>query len=165
MRILITGPECTGKSTLASQLSSKLELPWFPEFARTYLESYGPHYTNEDILTIAEQHHQFVQVFPPEQALILDTFLLNLKLWSEIKFGIVIPWIDEQLAQIRPYDFVLLMEPDLPWVQDGLRESPNETKEIFSQYRRELEKLGWEYQVVNGVDQNRLEKALEIVQG
>lgn len=165
MRILITGPECTGKSSLARQLSKELNLPWFPEFARTYLETHGAEYNQEDIVIIAQKHHQLVQVFAPDQPLIMDTYLLNLKLWSEIRYGEAIPWIDEQLAELPSFDFILLMEPDLPWVQDGLRENPDSRQDLFTRYQLELKKLGWVYNIVNGLGDTRLNKALEIIQG
>ena len=45
-RILILGPESTGKSTLASDLAVHFDEPWVPEFAREYLRPFWIGNTN-----------------------------------------------------------------------------------------------------------------------
>jgi len=160
MRILITGPECTGKSTLAEQLSDHLGIPWFPEHARSYLEAHGPSYKQEDILKLAQEHYLLVQEFHEEQSLIFDTYLLNLKLWTEIKYGQKEPWIDARLAEMNSFDKVFLLYPNLPWKQDGFRENESKGKEIFRRFEEALSALSCEYEVIDQLGPNRLQAAL-----
>ena len=161
MRILITGPECTGKSTLARQLSEKLSLPWFPEYARTYLEQNGPNYNQDDILKIAKAHFHLVETFSADQPLILDTYLLNLKIWTEYKYLQTEPWVDQRLLAMTPPDYVFLLSPDLPWKQDGLRESEGQRTVLFELYSRQLTNLRWNYNVITGVGRARLDAVME----
>lgn len=160
MKILITGPECTGKSTLAAQLSQALSIPWFPEYARTYLEEHGPSYTQADLLTIAQEQTQLLSAFSTDQALIYDTHLINLKIWSEYKYGTCHPWILKQLTYKANYDYVFLCAPDLPWQQDGLREHPDEAESLFLLFQKELALLRLDYLVIEGEGEARLESAL-----
>ena len=162
MRILITGPECTGKSTLAKQLSKLYSIPLFPEYARTYLEQQGPAYGPDDLLSIAQQHHALVEVFPEDQSLILDTYLLNLKIWSLDKYRQCDPWIIKQLDRTR-VDLVLLCYPDLPWVQDGLRENETQGLIIYEYFKKELEQLGWNFEIIQGQGPARLAAANAIL--
>lgn len=159
MRILITGPECSGKSTLAEQLSQKLQIPWFPEYARTYLEEYGPQYNQADILTIGQTHHQLLHSFTPDQPLILDTYLLNLLIWSEYKYDQADAWILEE-TQKAQFDHILLLSPDLDWQQDGLRESKGQREELFDRYLQKLKAFDMSYQIIKGQGQERLSQAL-----
>ena len=163
MRILITGPECSGKSTLAKALSNKLDIPTLSEYARTYLENNGSSYTQEDLLIIAQTHHELYLSYTLKQPLILDTYLLNIKIWSEVKYGQCHPWIIEQLKDLEDMDLILLLEPDLPWVQDGLREAEDSRYELFEVYKKELEPLGLAYEVISGAGSDRVLGALEVL--
>ncbi len=165
MRILVTGAECSGKSTLSKELSEELSIPWFPEYARTFLEENGPHYTQGDILRIAKEHYNLVQSFPPDQALILDTYLLNLKIWTEYKFLEAEPWIDQQLLTMTPFNHVFLLSPDLAWEQDGFRESEGKRNELFELFGRQLTKLNWDYSVISTAGRTRLDTALAMIHG
>ena len=163
MQILITGTECTGKSTLAAALSLSLAYPWLPEYARTYLREQGPEYTESDLLKIAQGHHRLVTTYAathqPHQPLILDTYLLNLKIWSEVKYGACDPWITKQLSEAH-YDKIFLCVPDLPWVQDGLRENPEKAEALHQRFVLELEALEQDYILISGQGDQRLQSAL-----
>lgn len=163
MRILITGPECTGKSTLAQDLSAVLTIPVLHEHARTHLEEYGPDYQEADLLTIAREHHQLLYTFPPEQPLILDTYLLNIKIWAEAKYGQADPWLIEHLGNIH-FDHVLLTYPDLPWKQDGLRENADSGLHYFNVFLAEMKKLDWTFAIIKGSGPSRLQSALTTLQ-
>ena len=160
MRILITGTESTGKSTLAKRLSAHLGIAWIPEYARTYLEVHGPSYKASDLLSIAQEQHNLVPV--DDQAFILDTYLLNIKIWSEEKYGRCDPWITDTLAQAS-FDRVLLTAPDLPWIQDDLRENPTAADRLHQRFISELNDLGWPYAIISGRGQQRLHSALAAI--
>jgi len=52
-KIVVIGPESTGKSSLCKLLAEHYHTLWCPEYAREYLTAHGMNYTYEDLLTIA----------------------------------------------------------------------------------------------------------------
>ena len=161
MRVLITGPECTGKSTLAKKLSQELGLPHLQEYAREYLSELKKPYEELDLLKIAQAHYKILHTFPADQSMILDTYLLNIKLWSLFKYQQVHPWIQEQVALERHFDFIFLMYPDLPWKQDGLRENENNSLELFNLFEMELQALQLDYHIIKGLAADRMHNILK----
>ncbi|MCB9035807.1 MAG: ATP-binding protein [Lewinellaceae bacterium] len=161
-RILLTGPESTGKTLLARRLAEAYQTAWAPEYARAYLETLGRPYEEEDLLHIA--HGQMLledfQAQFARRILPCDTGLLVLKVWSEYKYGHCHPWILEQLHR-RTYDLYLLCGTDAPWAYDPLRENPNEREELYAIYKRELEQMGVSFTEVWG----GVEERVEIVRG
>jgi len=163
MRILITGPECSGKSSLVAFLSTKLKTPVLWEHARTYLQNLSRKYTIEDLLLIAKEHSALFDAIPRSQPLIIDTYLLNIKIWSEYKYGKVDPWILEKLREDIAVDKIILCKPDLPWQQDGMRESKMERDILFDLYKSNLKVLNLEFEILEGLFQAREYKCLELL--
>ena len=164
LRILLTGPESTGKTLLARRLAEAYQTAWAPEYARAYLEILGRPYDEEDLLHIA-RGQMLVEDFQARFArriLPCDTGLLVLKVWSEYKYGRCHPWILEQLRQ-RPYDLYLLCGTDAPWVEDPQRENPNEREELYAIYKRELEMLGVPYTELWGGVEERVKKVDRLI--
>ena len=158
MRIAITGPECSGKSTLSEQLTWELDLPWTPEHARVYLGRLGRPYVPEDIIAIAkEQAAQWINT-----SFIADTEMLVCSIWYEEKTGEKSLDI-EQLLTEQNFDLYLLCTPDLPWAFDELRENPTDRDRLFEQYKARLDELSLPYVVISGTTENRLEVALNAV--
>lgn len=160
-RISITGPESSGKSMLAEKLADSLKTAYVPEVARDYLEGLGRAYREEDLVKIAMQQCQAedVAALSKPEYLICDTDMLVMKIWSEVKYGRVHPFILDQYRR-RKYDLVLLMSPDLPWVDDPLREHPEKREELFEMYKSNLESGNFIFEIISGQDKNRLENAL-----
>ena len=132
-KIAVVGPESSGKSTLCEALSKHYRTSWCPEYARTYLTEKGTSYQYEDLLHIAKGqitleeeylHGISNQTSPP--LLFIDTDMYVMKVWSEFVFGQCHQFILNQIAT-RQYEAYLLCKPDIPWVQDVLRECPDET--------------------------------------
>ncbi len=163
-KILITGPESTGKSVLARQLAAHYQTAWVPEYARTYLEKLGRPYTEEDLLHIARGQLQLedFQAQFARTVLPCDTGMLVMKVWSEFKYGRCAPWIIEQLYK-RHYSLVLLCGIDTPWEYDPLREHPRQREALFAIYKRELQRLGLPYVELWGGKEERLEKAIALL--
>ncbi|NNE25910.1 MAG: ATP-binding protein [Saprospiraceae bacterium] len=161
MKILITGPESTGKSTLALLLADALDITYIPEIARSYLESRNGEYSPEDIETIARLNVESVKELG-DSDFIHDTYLLNLKIWFEVKYGYCPQWIEEEWIKM-PFDLVLLSYPDVEWSEDPLRESPNDRMGLFQRFKSELEAHNLPYIVINGTGSTRLENAIDII--
>lgn len=166
-RILILGPESTGKSTLAEDLASHFGEPWVPEFAREYLEQIDRPYRYEDLLKIGKGQVASEELLAEqaEKFLFVDTDLRVIHIWSEHRFGKTDPWVMEQLAQ-RNYDLILLTDTDLPWAPDPLREYPElEMRQyFFDKYLNLAKNSGFPYSVVSGDRTSRLEESVKILE-
>lgn len=163
MNILISGPESTGKSTLSEELSAHYDCRMVPEYARDYLLENGAAYDQDDIITIAKRHYQIYKnntlYFKP---IVFDTYLLNLKIWYEVKYGVQHPWIIEKLKE-ADFKCVLLMKPDLPWEEGPFRENQNGRDKLFLLFKEGLDQLNWRYHVVGGLEKKRLTTAIKII--
>ncbi len=139
LKIAVTGPESSGKTTLAQALAAAFDTVYTPESARTYLEETGGHYTFEDLTAIAKGQLAWEDrdTGVANGFHFCDTDLIVLKVWSTFRFGKTDPFLLEQLAQKR-YDVALLCRPDIPWVFDPLRENPEDRTQLLSLYRAEL---------------------------
>ncbi len=162
LKIVITGPESSGKTTLAQALAEHYQVPWVAEYARTYIEQLTQPYQEEDLLAIAQgqvqREDEQAQTNP--RLLICDTSLLVIYVWSHYRYGRCHPWIEDQLAQ-RPVDHYLLCFPDLPWQPDPQRENPNDRPELFVRYEEALREKP--HTIVAGQGNARLEIATNAI--
>ena len=149
IKIVIIGPESTGKSTLCEALATHFSTLWCREYAREYLLEHGTEYTFDDLLVIAKgqlkleddavdriaELNSSVESNKPS-LLFIDTDMYVMKVWCEFVFEKCHPWILDQIVQ-RKYDGYILCKPDLPWVKDELREYPDfETRDkLYHHYR------------------------------
>jgi NadR type nicotinamide-nucleotide adenylyltransferase len=166
-RILILGPESTGKSTLAEDLAKHFGEPWVPEFAREYLEKIERPYRYEDLSEIGRGQvaSEDLLAEKAEKFLFVDTDLRVIHIWSEHRFGKTDPWVLDQMAE-RKYDLILLTDTDLPWTPDPMREYPElEMRQYFFEKYLNLAKVsGLLYAVVSGDRNARREKAIAVLQ-
>ena len=162
LKIAITGPESTGKSTLSEQLAGHYQTVWVPEYARTYIGNLGREYTIDDIEAIARGQLQLEEQMQTIAATILisDTDLLVLKIWSEHAFGRCPDFIVDKL-QHQDYNLYLLMGVDLPWEPDPQREHPHLRQYFYDWYKRELEALQAPFAEVGGQQQERFRNATQ----
>jgi NadR type nicotinamide-nucleotide adenylyltransferase len=158
-KIIFTGPESTGKSTLAKKLSQLYNTVWVPEFARTYLEGMNRLYREEDLLKIAQGQHDLESFFlkRTNKYLFCDTSMLVMKIWSEYRFGKCHPWILEQLENEKNASYVLC-GTDISWENDELRENPNDRDELYQKYLSELKFYQKEFIEVSGSQNDRIGK-------
>ncbi|HMC96451.1 MAG TPA: ATP-binding protein [Flavobacteriales bacterium] len=161
-RIVITGPESSGKTTLALGLAHALHGSYVIEVAREYLDALGRPYEEKDLLAIAREQLEREEVIARDTdtggLLVCDTDLITIRIWSEEKYGRCDPWIIEQTVR-RPYDLWLLCSPDMPWEPDPLRENPDDRDRLFDVYERTLRALGKPYRVMIGDPATRLREA------
>ena len=168
MIICLCGPESTGKSVLATQLANHLarqhDVRLVPEYARTYLTAKEDSlYDAEDLLHIAKvQWQQEQAAIRQHQCVILDTDLLNIQLWSLLRYQSCDPWITRQAHQGVATRGYLLLAPDLPYVADPLREG-GDREALFQHWQRLLEHEGARHQVITGHNEHRLAAALAAI--
>jgi NadR type nicotinamide-nucleotide adenylyltransferase len=162
LKIAITGPESTGKSKIAEELASLFGTPWVPEFARAYLKNRKPEYTPEmlDEIALGQMAEEEKKAESTDKILFCDTDTTVLKIWCEHAFGSCTPTI-QHLFETVHYDFYLLMDIDLPWEPDPLREHPHLRNYFIEKYKEILEKSGKNYALISGDGIIRTQRAIE----
>ena len=172
-KIVVIGPESTGKTSLCEQLAAHFQPKWCPEYAREYLLSHGNQYSFEDLLTIAkgqvELEDRYSESVIKEKngssLLFIDTDQYVMKVWCEFVFDRCHQWILDQIVR-RKYDLYLLCNTELPWVKDELREYPDlESRErLFHIYKDILINENTPWVEIRGEDYKfRLKTAMEAV--
>ena len=172
IKIVVLGPESTGKSTLCENLAAYFNTLWVPEYAREYLLKNGTDYSFSDLLTIAKGQLELEQKYVHEaldsdkKLLIIDTDQYVMKVWCEFVFNDCHSWILNQIPQ-QDYDLYLLCKPDLPWVQDELREYPDEgpRQQLFHIYKDLLINQSTPWVEISGSYEERTQKAITAVEG
>jgi NadR type nicotinamide-nucleotide adenylyltransferase len=165
-KIVVIGPESTGKSTLSEALAKQLHTVWVPEFARNYISSLQRPYTEDDLLAIAKGQllSEDTLLQKANKYLICDTDLNVIKVWSEHKYNRCHKWILEQIAE-RKYDLYLLTFIDVTWQSDPQREHPNlEMRQYFYNiYLDIVQNSGIPWTEIRGTHEERLQSALNAI--
>ncbi len=185
-KVVILGPESTGKSTLCTQLADHFQTTWVPEYAREYLLKHGMDYSYEDLLTIAkgqialEEKYALSARSPesgsdgrtttdsplpiPHPLLFIDTDMYVMKVWCEFVFNNCHRFILDQIVE-RKYDLYLLCNTDLPWTRDELREYPDlaTRQTLYSIYKDIMINQPVPWVEISGSYDERLQKAIAAV--
>jgi NadR type nicotinamide-nucleotide adenylyltransferase len=168
-KVVIIGPESTGKSTLSGQLAKHYNTNWVPEYAREYLLQHGTGYSYDDLLTIAKgqlalEESYIEKAIPTSKLLFIDTDQYVMKVWCEFVYGKCHPWILDQITK-RKYDLYLLCNIDLPWVQDTLREYPDlvPRQQLYTIYKSIMENQSVPWVEISGNYDERFQKAIQAV--
>ena len=162
IRIALTGPESSGKTTLALQLSEALEASVSLEYARLYLDRIIRDYNQEDLDKICIGHREQWENEIEPDILVVDTDFIVLKIWSEVKYGNVSSTITDAV-NANYFDLHILCTPDIPWEYDPQREHPEQRDELFQLYRKELIASKKNFIEVSGSREERLKKSLEAI--
>ncbi|MFN6013569.1 MAG: AAA family ATPase [Flavobacteriales bacterium] len=162
-RFAITGPESSGKTTLASALAEHYNAAWIPELARAYLTLREGRYDVTDLATIALEQFNRWKVHT-ENLVFCDTDMTVVKIWSEFKFGTCSPAIHSLFAQ-QEFEHYFLCRPDMKWEDDPLREHPEQREELFKIYLNELSGKNLPFTVLEGSLENRLSTCERIISG
>ncbi|WP_036157124.1 MULTISPECIES: AAA family ATPase [Maribacter] len=166
LKVVLFGPESTGKTTLSEQLARHYHTVWVPEYARDYLQD---KWNNErktcephDLLPIAEGQMRLENKLSKKATdiLICDTDLLETKVYSEAYYIGECDPVLEKYALENSYDLYLLTYIDIPWEADDLRDKPNEREQMFNYFKDTLEKYGKKFITLKGNKKQRLEKAI-----
>lgn len=163
-KIVVSGPESTGKSTLAKSLATYFNVSYASEFARYYLEKLNRKYQYSDLLEIAKGQIKLEEeaIKKAKELVIIDTDLTVMDIWSQEKFGKTDPWILSEMKK-RAYDLYLIPDIDLEWTYDPLRENPNDRDRLMKMYQDSLKNRNIKYHVISGQGEERTHNAIEIV--
>ena len=169
VKIVLFGPESTGKTTISLQLAEHYNTVWVPEFARKYLQNKWNNQRvtceNSDLIPIAigQMKSENKLAKKADKVLICDTDLLETKVYSESYYGgIVDPELDK-FAIKNQYDLYFLTYVDTPWQADDLRDKPNERIEMFLTFEKALIKYNRPYIILKGSKKMRLKTAVEAI--
>lgn len=163
-KIAVVGPESTGKSTISAQLAKHYNTVWVPEYAREYCAALTEPCTWQDEINMFYGQIEMEEKLLPEanEILICDTTFITVKIWSDHIFGSSPPEVINELPK-RTYDLYLLMDIDLPWQEDPLRDFPHLREHFMDIWHKELQNLQANYSVVSGNDDERFQNAVAII--
>lgn len=165
IKVVLFGPESTGKTTLAEQLANHYQTEWVPEFMRRYLEKKWEEkkeiIVREDLIPIAKGQLEFEneQAKKANKILFCDTNLLELKVYSEYYYDGYCPEFIRNEATKNKYHIYLLTYIDIPWTSDFLRDRPNNREEMFQLFENELKIQKFPYVIIKGSGEERFNRA------
>ena len=164
-KVAVIGPECTGKSDLSEFLAGHFKTSWVPEYARGYIDNLVRPYAQHDLLAIAHGQIRIEDQWTRDTktAIICDTNLYVIKIWSEYKFGNCDEEILKHIAT-RKYDLYLLTYIDLPWVDDPQREHPDKREQLYEIYLKEMKNQPVPFVEIKGERELRRKTAIEAVE-
>ncbi len=163
-KIAIVGPESTGKSTISKALAKHYHVPWVPEYARYYCAALTEDCTLQDEINMFHGQvalEESVLSMTETEFLICDTTFLTVKIWSDEMLGET-PSIVLDALQTRTYDFYVLLDIDLPWQEDPLRDFPHMREHFMDIWHKELKALNADYVLVGGIE-NRLQNVIDAI--
>ena len=169
LRVCLTGPESTGKTTLARRLAARFHTEWVPEGSRVYAERIGRPLTADDVMPIAREHILLADAAAElvrragGRMLVLDTDLLSTVVYARHYYGASPRWV-ERMERERRADLYLLCDVDVPWLPDGIRDRPENREEMLALFRRALSRRGVRQAVVHGDWESRFLTAVAAIE-
>ncbi len=174
-KIVIFGPESTGKTTMSLALAKHFRTIASPEFARHFVDIKKTHTKAEtldeliewkDVETIAigQIHQENLLEQYANRVLFCDTNLITTHVYSQLFFGKSLEWMDSAVEN-QHYDLYLLLTVDVPWVYDFQRDESLDRMELFNSFKAELDQREIDYKTISGDNyKDRLRQAIEIVE-
>ena len=169
LKVVLYGPESSGKTTLAIQLAQYYKTKYVPEFARQFLQNKWD-LKNEicdidDLIKIAfgQMKSENTLTDNSKKILFCDTNILVTKIWSESHYDGFCPKLIKELVKIYHYDLYILTQVAIPWIKDDLRDRPNNRNEMFDIFKAELDNKKLNYLIVNGSKNKRLKMAVKFI--
>ena len=166
VKVVLYGPESSGKTTLSKKLSEHYNCLWVKEYARDFLQN---KWDNEkrtcelkDIVPIAKGQMELENrlVMKSSKIIICDTDLLETMVYSETYFdGYCDPNL-KKYAINNTYSLYLLTNIDIPWVKDDLRDRPKKREEMFEAFKKALTKYKKPYVLISGNLEQRIKIAI-----
>lgn len=165
IRIAVTGPESTGKTTLAKQLAAHFRGKYIAEYAREYVENLHNNYTFADVECIANKQVEEYKITQTDSGhfFVFDTWLIITKVWFKWVYNRTPFWLEQKIHEC-PIDLFLLCQPDLPWEADAVRENGGENRiKLFEEYKNELTNYQFKFVEISGTGDQRLANAIRAV--
>jgi nicotinamide riboside kinase len=158
--ISVTGPESCGKTTLTDWLSHKTNAMVISDLSRSYFTHRPFSYNQEDVLAIADNIIAALESarFSHSALVLLDTDLINIKIWLEYNAWTVPDQLIEHIHGYRP-SLSLLLSPDIPWSPDPLRKNPDDRHKLFTLFQKNLKAFKYPFHTINGDGDERLQNA------
>ncbi len=157
--VVVSGPESSGKTTLTFELAEYFSVTGVPEYARCYIERLNRPYTIADVETIAKRQIAIFKLLKrrknSDELVFFDTFLIITKVWFQEVYKLCPIWLHLAIKEFTPV-FVLLCNPDIPWIYDKIRENPDKREHLLNCYHQEFEYYNIDFQHINGVGHERL---------
>lgn len=164
--IVITGAESTGKSTLTEVLAHHFNVPFIPEYARSYIENLNRKYNYNDVEIIARKQVEMLNSVKKSNSkfIFLDTWLIITKIWFEEVFKKIPSWIEHEIKNTK-IDLFLVCDTDLPWIPDSVRENGDENRlKLQKKYIEQIEHYDFNYKIVSGGQNERIKNAIMYLQ-
>ena len=163
-KVVVIGPESTGKTTLAQALALHFRCQLVTEYAREYLDALNDPYQESDLLQIAKGQLALEDKCRAgdESLMICDTDLLVLKVWSLVKYGRCHDFIQDAI-RARQCDLYLLTGTEVPWQFDPQREHPEFRNELWTMYQKEIVDLRVPYHKISGDPEQRLRRSIPLI--
>ncbi len=164
-KIVIAGPESTGKSTMATLLAKHYQTVWVPEYARYYCAALTATCTLQDEINMFHGQlalEESMKTVAKNNLLFCDTTILTVKIWSDHTLGETPQLVLNEIKD-RVYDLYLLLDIDMPWQDDPLREFPNEREHFMQVWHQELQLINANYKVISGLGDDRFKNAVKVV--
>jgi len=164
IKIAVVGPESTGKSTMSAYLAAHYNTVWVPEFARDYCAKLTEQPTWQDEINMFYGQLALEAEMLPKanKLLICDTTFMTVKIWSDHIFGKAPQMVVDELPK-HPYDLYLLLNIDLPWEEDPLRDFPHLRDHFLDVWHTELKALNAKYVVISGTGDDRYTNAVKAI--
>ena len=166
IRVVLTGSESTGKTTLAAQLARHYDADLVPEFVRSYAEEKGGaiEFSDHGPIARGQMSLEDAHIARDPHLIVQDTDLLSTVVYCKHYFGNCPPWIEEAATLRRP-DLYLLCEIDLDWVADGVRDRGHMRDDMQQLFRDAVRASGVAMATITGIGDERLERAVDAIDG
>jgi NadR type nicotinamide-nucleotide adenylyltransferase len=163
-KIAVVGPESTGKSTMSAYLAKHYHTVWVPEYARDYCAKLTEPCTWQDEINMFYgQLDLEAEMLPQANGLLIcDTTFITVKIWSDYTFGRTPQGVLDELPK-HPYDLYLLLDIDLPWEEDPLRDFPHMREHFMGIWLKELQALDARYVLISGTGDNRYQNSVKAI--
>ncbi len=169
LKVVLFGPESTGKTTLAKQLAKHYQTGWVPEYMREYLQKKWDKNKEvciyDDLLPIAEGQMLLENELSKKanKVLFCDTNLFEIKVYSEAYYMGNVPKTIHKISLENVYDLYLLTYIDTPWIADDLRDKPHQREDMFLRFKESLDEHDLPYIILKGDKISRLQEAIKVI--
>jgi len=166
IKIVVFGPESTGKTTLAEKLAAHYQATYVPEYARIYAEEkqqQGEELTENDVIPIAKGQLRLECQAAESSLLICDTDILQTYTYARIYYPEFRSETLEKYVVKSRANFYFLTYIDTPWKADGIRDLPHKREEAFLEFQQTLKTYNQPYQLLQGDLETRFQKAVETI--